>query len=99
MFNQNNQFNDNFKKNSKVDPYGNNFDYDEYKRRWFGAFRQPDVYIPLLFVIIGIGLALSTIVWPCTSKFKFRAIIAVLITYLSTQFILTGIKKHMNDGE
>ena len=85
-----------YKKGSNMDPYSENFDYDEYKRRWFAAFRQPEVYIPLIFVLCGLGLAFSVLIWPCTSRFKIRAIVGFLITYLATQYVVKGINKSIN---
>ena len=88
-----------YEKGSKMDPYSENFDYDEYKRRWFAAFRNKDVYIPLICVLCGLALAFSILIWPCTTKFRVRAIIGFLVTYLSTQYVVKGINKHLNDED
>jgi len=89
-----------FKEGSKVDPYSDNFDYAEYRRRWVSAFKHPEVYVPLAGAIIGILLALSILVWPCTTRFKIRAILAFFITYMCSQSCVRSITKYINsEGE
>ncbi len=88
-----------FNKDPKLDPFNENFDYNEYKRRWAQAFKEKDVYIPFIIVIFGLCLAFSVLIWPCTTRFKIRAIAAFLITYLATQYVVTGINKHIHGGD
>ena len=100
MFNPNQHQNPvEYKQGSNMDPYSENFDYDEYKRRWFGSFKHSDVYTPLILVFCGLCLAFSVLIWPCTSKYKIRAIAGFLITYLSTQVVVKAINRHLNEGD